>query len=115
MVGGRSAPGARRRREMKRPAAKHVEGLYVYLIGRERGIKAMLERAGLPSPLEQDRPLSLIAAETLAALVSPVPLDQYGEGQFESRLKDPLWAAEKVMRHQTVNAFFGEAGPVAPL
>jgi hypothetical protein len=100
---------------MKRTAAKPAEGLYVYLIGRERSIKSMLERAALPPPLEPDRPLSMIAAATLAALVSSVPLDQYGEGQFESRLKDPLWAAEKVMRHQAVNAFFGEAGPVAPL
>jgi hypothetical protein len=100
---------------MKRSAEKPAEGIYVYLIGREHGIKSMLQRAGLPSPLEQARPLSMIAAGTLAALVSPVPLDQYGEGHFEARLKDPLWAAEKVMRHQTVNAFFSEAGPVAPL
>jgi hypothetical protein len=100
---------------MKRKPNPTAEGIYVYLIGRVREIKSALQQRVLPAPLEPDRPLSMISAAGLAALVSPAPLDQYGEGRFEERLKDPVWTADKVMRHQSVNAFFSASGPVAPL
>jgi hypothetical protein len=100
---------------MKRVPAKAATGLYVYVIGLNRALQAALSLPNPPAGLEPDAPLSLVSAGTLAAIVSRVPLVRYGEGRFEQQLKDPVWAADKVMRHQSVAAFFSERQPVVPL
>jgi hypothetical protein len=100
---------------MKRSVAKVAAGLYVYLIGLNRDLQEALAQSAAPAGLEPNEPLSLIGTGMLAALASRVPLDRYGEGRFETQLKDPLWTADKVMRHQAVAAFFSERQAVIPL
>src|SRR5688572_16517939 len=51
----------------------------------------------------------------VAAVVSPVPLETYGEGRFEEHLQNPTWTANKVMRHQAVAEFFSGQAPIIPL
>jgi hypothetical protein len=100
---------------MKRAASKPAQALYVYLIGLSHDLQIAIAYPNAPVALESQEPLSLVAAGDLSAVVSRVPLTKYGEGRFEAQLKDPVWAAEKVMRHQAVTAFFSERQPVVPL
>ncbi len=88
--------------------------LYVYAIGEQAQLRKVLSAKDTPDGLA-DTPVALVTAGKLAAAVSEVPLTEFGEGPFETKLKDPLWAAEKVMRHEKVTEFLSSKTAVVPL
>ena len=99
---------------MKRKESAATNALYAYLIGRTADLQKTLT-GGQPDPIEKGSEIRIIDEGGIAALVSPVSLDSYGEGRFEERLRDPAWAAEKVMRHQAIAEFFSLEHSVVPL
>ena len=100
---------------MKRKAEITTHALYVYLIGRSTDVRKAVSGKPLPFPLETGSPIEVVEEGAVAAVVSAVPLDHYGEGRFEARLQDPAWTADKVMRHQAVAEFFSASHPIIPL
>jgi hypothetical protein len=89
--------------------------LYMYAIGRHDRLRKLLAGHEVPRGVQHGTPLNLIAQGELAAVVSEVPLNRFGEGQFEENLKDPMWAAETVMRHEKVTEFLASKSTVVPL
>jgi hypothetical protein len=57
----------------------------------------------------------MIERDELAAVVSPVPLDDYGEDELQSRLTDATWTAVRAMRHEKVVEHFARRASVVPL
>lgn len=101
---------ARARRETSDDAA-----VYVYCIGPGAELEPMFEDESLPSAIEDGSGLDLIEAEELAAVVSIVPLADYGEEALPQRLSDAVWTAERAMRHERAVEFFARRATVAPL
>ena len=89
--------------------------LYMYAIGGSNELRKLMKSEDLPSGVSDGADVSLIAEGDLAAIVSKVPLNRFGEGQFEENLKDPMWAAETVMRHEKVAEFLAHKSTVVPL
>jgi len=88
--------------------------LYVYCVG-EREELAPLFGAGLPDAIEDASTLEPVEAAGLAAVVSAVPLESYGEGTLAPRLSDAAWMATRALRHERVAEHFARRAPVAPL
>ncbi|HKC64942.1 MAG TPA: GvpL/GvpF family gas vesicle protein [Pyrinomonadaceae bacterium] len=91
-----------------------AEGFYVYCIG-ERESLSQISQEALPSAIESDSVLELIAQENLAAVVSPVPLSDYGDDALQERLTDATWTAVRAMRHEKVVEHFARRTSVVPL
>jgi hypothetical protein len=113
-MGGRetkteSARGAKKTAEEREGA----QGFYVYCVG-ERDALAPLLEGELPDAIEGESSLEL-AGEALAAVVSRVPLDDYGEGALAARLADAAWTATRALRHERVVEHFAARSAVAPL
>src|SRR5215467_4542994 len=89
--------------------------LYMYAIGLQDRLRKLFAAGGVPAGVEKDAPVALITQGELAAVVSEVPLDRFGEGRFEENLKDPMWAADTVMRHERLTEFFASKSTVIPL
>ena len=87
---------------------------YVYCVG-ERDALAPLFGEALPDAIEDDSKLEAVEAEGLAAVVSKVPLDAYGEGALAERLADATWTATRALRHERVAEHFARRASVAPL
>jgi len=54
--------------------------------------------------VDPSRPVELVADGDVAAVVSPVRLDEFGEDAIQERLRDPAWLAEKARAHDGVLA-----------
>jgi hypothetical protein len=52
--------------------------------------------------VDASEPVVLVADGALAAIASKVSLDEFGEGEVEERLHDPVWLEEKVRAHEAV-------------
>jgi len=89
--------------------------LYVYGIGRQDHLRKIFDGHDMPQGVEADSAVALVTEGPLAAVVSEVPLSEFGEGRFEEHLKDAAWAAERVMRHEKVAEFLAGKSPVVPL
>jgi hypothetical protein len=89
-------------------------GLYVYCVG-ERGALAPLFEEGLPEAIEEGAGLEAVEAGGLAAVVSAVPLEVYGEGALAERLSDATWTATRALRHERVAEHFARRAAVVPL
>ena len=89
-------------------------GLYVYCVG-ERGALAPLFDAELPEAIEEGAGLEAVEAAGLAAVVSEVPLEVYGEGALDRRLSDATWTATRALRHERVAEHFARRAAVVPL
>lgn len=57
----------------------------------------------------------VVTCGSLAALVSEVPLDDYGEAALRERLNDRTWLEEKARAHEEVLQAASAVAPVAPL
>lgn len=95
-------------------SAESSRGFYVYCLG-ERVALAPLFEEKLPTPIENDSQLEMVNAEDLAAVVSAVPLDEFGEDALQSNLVDPTWTALRAMRHERVVEHFGRHASIVPL
>ena len=91
-----------------------AQGFYVYCVG-ERAALAPLFDVDVPSAIEEERGLELIEAGGLAAVVSRVPLSDYGEDALASRLTDATWTATRAIRHERVVEHFARRAAVVPL
>jgi hypothetical protein len=98
--------------EPNRRDAQHA--FYVYCIG-EREALAPLFEAALPAAIEVESGLEMEAGDALAAIVSAVPLSDYGEEALQARLSNPTWTAVRAMRHEKVVEHFARRASVVPL
>ena len=75
-------------------------GWYVYGVvpADELGDGALADAHGVNST----ESVSLVSEGRLAAIVSSVPLEQFGEGAIEQNLHDEAWLEEKVRGHEDV-------------
>src|SRR2546421_6025358 len=88
--------------------------VYVYCVG-ERDSLAPLFDEESPGAIESESDLELVGEGVLAAVVSGVPLADYGEGELPSRLADATWTATRALRHERVVEHFARRAAVAPL
>lgn len=93
---------------------REKRGFYVYCIGEQEALGTVFEDAA-PSAIEADAGLELAGAYDLAAVVSSVPLSDYGEEVLEARLGDATWTAIRAMRHEKVVEHFARRASVVPL
>ena len=89
-------------------------GLYVYCVGRRAELEPLLA-AATSEAIETDAALELVAAGELAAVVSRVPLSDYGEEALPARLADASWTATRALRHERAVEHFARRAAVAPL
>ena len=87
---------------------------YVYCIA-ESASAAQLPADSLPAAIEEDAKLEWISVNTLAALVSRVPLATYNEESLAEHLTDATWTAIRAMRHETVVEYVAKRASVVPL
>lgn len=109
----------KKQRDLKRtrsnPDKDRAAGaLYLYCIGIGRQLSALLEGSQLPAAIEDGR-LELIEEGELAAVVSRVSLDDYGEEPLNAHLNDAAWLALRAMRHERVVDYFATRVSVVPL
>jgi hypothetical protein len=97
-----------------RNSRKAENAFYVYCVG-EREALALLFEGALPSAIENETRLEMEASDDLAAVVSAVPLADYGEEALQARLRDPTWTAVRAMRHEKVVEHFARRASVVPL
>jgi hypothetical protein len=88
--------------------------VYVYCVGESSALGRLFE-AGLPAAIEPDAKLELVVEDTLATVVSEVPLEDYGEEGLLARLADPAWTAVRAVRHEQVVEHFSSRASVIPL
>ncbi|HWS87232.1 MAG TPA: GvpL/GvpF family gas vesicle protein [Pyrinomonadaceae bacterium] len=89
-------------------------GLYVYCVGSSAALAALFD-AELPEAIEDEYKLQAVEAGGLAAVVSAVPLEAYGEGALDERLSDATWTATRALRHERVAEHFARRAAVVPL
>ena len=88
---------------------------YVYCVGERAELTPLFTAGALPAPIETDTHLETVARDDLAAVVSAVPLADYGEEALQERLADPTWTATRAMRHQIAVEHFARRAAVVPL
>lgn len=88
--------------------------LYLYCIGESAAVSTLLENE-LPAAIEPATTLRSICSGKLCAIVSDVPLAEYGEEKIQSRLTDPAWVASRAMRHEAVLEHFAKGAGLVPL
>jgi len=89
-------------------------GLYVYCVGESSALAPLCD-AEPPEAIEEGAGLEAVEAGGLAAVVSAVPLETYGEGALDGRLSDATWTATRALRHERVAEHFARRAAVVPL
>lgn len=103
-----------KKKSSKPRAPKKACALYLYCIGESQQLLPLIE-GELPGAIESDARIEMITALSLGAIVSPVPIADYGEGALEERLGNASWAAVRVMRHEQVVEHFANHASIIPL
>ena len=89
-------------------------GYYVYCIA-QRSPAEELALGTVPVDIQDGAGLELIRGDGLSAVVSRVPLSEYGESSLAENLKDATWTAVRAMRHEQIVEFFAKRTSVVPL
>lgn len=89
-------------------------GYYVYCIADSMAAQEIIQGA-VPHAIEDNVALEPITRNSLTAVVSEVPLSEFGEAALESRLTDATWTAIHAMRHEQVVEHFASRTSVVPL
>jgi hypothetical protein len=84
-------------RDRPRPA-QGEHGYYVYGVVSSRGATLPADLAGV----DPRHPATLVEDHGLAAIVSRVPLDEFGEEQLHENLNDVEWLEDKARTHEEV-------------
>jgi len=87
---------------------------YVYCIA-ESSAAQQFDIGSFPAAIEDTAKLEWVIVNELAALVSAVPLDVYGEATLTDHLADATWTAVRAMRHETVMEYVAKRVSVVPL
>ncbi|HWS99442.1 MAG TPA: GvpL/GvpF family gas vesicle protein [Pyrinomonadaceae bacterium] len=90
------------------------QGFYVYCVAGSADVSAVFDE-DLPAAIEDSNALETVEQGGLAAVVSAVPLADYGEQALQSRLSDVTWTAVRAMRHERVVEHFARRASVVPL
>jgi hypothetical protein len=90
-----------------------VSGTYVYCIVESENLEAILGAA--PNGLVSDSGLEPVVSGGFAAVVSTVPLSEYGQPALDTNLGDLNWAASKAMCHERVVEYFASRRAAIPL
>jgi hypothetical protein len=69
----------------------------------------------IPIAIEEGTNLEPVTLDSLTAIVSCVPLSDYGEEGLAERLNDAAWTAIRAMRHEQVVEHFAKQQSVVPL
>ena len=85
-------------------------GLYLFCLARVNRLPALLKAKGL----DGQSPLEVAGYQDLAAVLSPVPLEDFCGPDAEARLQDLTWIGPRVIRHQEVVAEVMRHSPVLP-
>jgi hypothetical protein len=96
------------------PVISEDTGYYVYCVARRSAASSIVD-AKTPVAIEDTASVELISRNDLAAVLSEVPLAQYGEESLAERLTDASWTAIRAMRHEQVVEFFAKRTSVVPL
>lgn len=94
---------------------EEAAALYVYCVGERAELEPLLSDEGVPAAIEESGALETVGAGALAAVVSAVPLADYGEEALEARMRDATWTATRAMRHERAVEFFARRASVVPL
>lgn len=111
---------SRRTPRTKRSVAAAASGkpdehaFYVYCVGEHDALAPLFEDA-LPVAIEGEAQLEMEEGAGLAAVVSRVPLADYGEEALQARLADATWTTVRAMRHEKVVEHFASRASVVPL
>jgi Gas vesicle synthesis protein GvpL/GvpF len=92
--------------------AADERGTAIYLYG--------VVPAGSPPPSDPpggvgDAPVRVVPRGGLSAVVSEVPLSEFGHDRFRRNLEDPAWLEARVRSHEAVLAAFHGTGAVVPM
>jgi hypothetical protein len=98
----------------KKVRPQKSRALYVYAIGESRWLSPLI-KSDLPDAIESDARIEIIVASGLGAIVSAVPIADYGEDALEQLLGNASWAAARVMRHEQVVEHFARRASIIPL
>lgn len=108
----KSARGERRIDPTPPPAPREPAELGLYLYG---VVRANVRISGdLPGVDAQGR-VFLLEGNELAAIVSPVPLEEFGEEQLRQNLNEVTWLEEKARAHEAVLEAMLESTTVVPM
>ncbi|PWT88838.1 MAG: hypothetical protein C5B55_12400 [Blastocatellia bacterium] len=88
--------------------------LYVYCIAETGAAREVIKDATL-SALEDGTKVNIVERDSISAVVSSVPLTDYGEDQLTNNLSDATWLAPRAMRHEQVVEHFAKRTSVVPL
>jgi hypothetical protein len=105
---------SRKTNSQETPNRTDGTGYYVYCIADSLAAQEIIEGA-VPRAIEDNVALELITRNPLTAVVSEVPLSEFGEDALESRLTDATWTAIHAMRHEQVVEHFASRTSVVPL
>ena len=109
-----SARGRARKKRSDESSEQPRQAFSVYCVGEHDGLAPLFED-GLPVAIETEARLEMELGDALAAVVSAVPLTDYGEDALQTRLGDPTWTAVRAMRHEKVVEHFARRASVVPL
>src|SRR5690348_2731140 len=73
-----------------------------YLYGVVAAGSVPRELLGGPRSIDERHPVRVVQVGELAAIVSDVTLDEFGETSLADRLNDPLWLERKARAHEGV-------------
>lgn len=83
-------------------------GWYLYAFLSARAVPPM-------EGIDGRSPLKLVSEADVVALVSAVPLSEFGEGALRLNLENPTWLEEKVRRHEAIVESALARGAVLPM
>jgi hypothetical protein len=92
------------------PPAPAGEAQWLYAVGRAEVTEAPSSATGV-----RGAPVQLVREGGLTALVSPVPLPEFGEDELKESLNDMRWLEDVARAHERVVDAAFEQGPVVPL
>jgi len=87
------------------------QGLYLFCLARLSQLPSSLQEG---KGLDDHSPLEVAAYQDLAAVLSPVSLEDFCGSEAETRMRDLTWIGPRVIRHQDVVAQVMRYSPVLP-
>jgi hypothetical protein len=89
-------------------------GYYVYCVADNSAASRIISEK-TPLAIEESAGIELINRKKLAAVVSQIPMSDYGEEELAAKLTDASWTAIRAMRHEQVVEHFASRTSVVPL
>jgi len=91
------------------------KAFYLYGIVNQYDIIDQPDSQSVLEELKRHEPIRLMPIQELAALVSEVSLEEFGEEALKNRLKDAKWLEYRLRHHEWVVEAFMRGGTVIPM